>query len=151
MAKPFDGKYEYDPKGVDHIISERGNMFLALREVRWSAGKDFKLDLRNYRSDEENDIPLKGCSFTDDDADELVSVLIREGFGDNDDIVDVLTSTRPDVCKKMKEVFKEGADMSAVDARVFLYQRRQEYDEEQMAKEDMDDETYHSPERLLED
>lgn len=125
----FNGKYEYDPEGIDQIISEKGDYFLALREVRWSSTKEFKNDLRRYRSSEEGDIALKGCSFSDEEGDELVRVLIEEGFGDNDELADIITSHRPDLCNILKSTFDEDAEMSDVDSRVRLFERHEREDD----------------------
>lgn len=142
----FNGKYEYDKEGIDHILSEKGDLFLALREIRWSPDKPFKLDLRHYKSDENGDITLKGCSFTDDDADELTSVLIKEGFGDNDELLDTITEYRPDLCRALKTALNSDIDIPEKDARVQLYERRMKTDE---AESDYDE--YYDPRRLLEE
>lgn len=147
MSRQFNGKYEYDENGINEIISERGDLFLALREVRWSPDKEFKLDLRNYRSSEEGDTTLKGCSFSDDDADELTNIFIREGFGDNDELANTIVEERPDLCRKLKSIFSEGADMSNVDSRVSLFKRRQISDET-TASENGDE--YFDPRKILE-
>ena len=65
----MDLKYEYDNNGIDEIISEKNDKFIAIREVRWKEDKPFKLDIRNYISKEEGDIALKGISLTDEEAD----------------------------------------------------------------------------------
>lgn len=140
----FNGKYEYNHEGIDQIISEKGDYFLALREVRWSSNKEFKNDLRRYRSDEEGDIALKGCAFNDDEADELVKVLIEEGFGDNDDLIDIITAYRPDICKELNKILSEDTEMSNIDSRIRLFQRRQKEDEND---ESFDD--YYDPKRDL--
>lgn len=148
MPRQFNGKYEYNKEGINEIISERGDVFLALREVRWAQGKPYKLDLRNYRSSEEGDITLKGCSFTDDDADELTKVFIENGFGDNSEIANAIVEHRPDLCRELKSIFGENADLSEVDSRVRLFERRQ-IDDERLADEN--DEDYFNPGRILED
>ena len=151
MAGTFNGKYEYDPNGVNRIINEKGNLFIALREVRWSEGKDFKMDLRNYKSDEEDDIPLKGISFNDDEADELVKVLIEEGFGDSDEITEAIITNRPDLCERLACCEGYDHDEAGVDARKRLFSRRMEYDETKMDEEEKDSDEYYDPRSLLEE
>lgn len=146
MSRQFNGKYEYNQDGINEIISERGDIFLALREVRWTTGKPFKLDLRNYRSSEEGDITLKGCSFNDDDADELTRVLIENGFGDNTEIADTIVQYRPDLCRELKSIFNDRTDLPEIDSRVTLFQRRQD-DDERLADENGDD--YFNPKDIL--
>lgn len=146
MSRQFNGKYEYNQDGINEIISERGDIFLALREVRWTTGKPFKLDLRNYRSSEEGDITLKGCSFNDDNADELTRVLIENGFGDNTEIADTIVQYRPDLCRELKSIFNDRTDLPEIDSRVTLFQRRQD-DDERLADENGDD--YFNPKDIL--
>lgn len=112
MPREFNGKYEFKTDGINSTISERGDLFLALREVRWSENKDYKLDLRNYKSDEYGDKTLKGVSFTEEDADELVKVLIENGFGDDKEIVSALMDHRPNICY---ELGSEGYDDNGVE------------------------------------
>lgn len=148
MPRQFNGKYEYNTEGINEIISEKGDIFLALREVRWTDGKPFKLDLRNYRSSEDGDITLKGCSFNDDDADELTKIFIEKGFGDNSEIANAIVECRPDLCRELKSIFAEGADLSEVDSRVTLFQRRQK-DDELLAGE-LGEDGYFNPKNILE-
>lgn len=151
MPRQFNGKYEFDQNGINEIISEKGDIFLALREVRWSENKPFKLDLRHYRSDEFEDKTLKGCSFTDDDADDLVKILIENGFGENEALVDAITSSRPDLCYILKEELNSDCGMAKEDARKKLFERRQTEDEEmdESGYFERPDESYYRPEDLL--
>ena len=146
----FKGKYEMKENGINEIISERGDMFLALREVRWSESKPFKLDLRHYKSDEEGDITLKGVSFTDDDADEIVNALIKNGFGDNDQIAETIISERPSLARTIKSM---DVSETGEDARQRLFSRRaaedEESDDEGYFPSTSDDVTYYRPEELL--
>lgn len=146
MPRQFNGKYEYNQDGINEIISEKGDLFLALREVRWTDGKPFKLDLRNYKSSEEGDVTLKGCSFSDDDADELTRVFIENGFGDNAEIANAIVEYRPNICRELKLILAENADLSEVDSRDRLFQRRQ-IDDERLADETDDD--YFNPKSIL--
>lgn len=144
MARQFNGKYEMNPNGVvNEIISEKGNFFMALREVRWSSDKDFKLDIRNYESTEEKDIPYKGIAFTDEEADELTRVFIEKGFGDDKTIAETLLEHRPNLCDHLRCV--EGADFNYdEDARTKLFEIRNKDIEL-----DDDSEGYYDPEELI--
>ena len=86
--------------GFDHILSERGNTFIALRKVKWSENSDVKLDLRKYviNSDGSEQM-MKGCSFDDNTADELTKVLVETGYGDTNELLDCLKQ-RPDFNKE---------------------------------------------------
>lgn len=147
MPKTFNGQYEYKEDGINQIISERGDMFLALREVRWSANKDYKLDLRHYRSDELGDKTLKGCSFNDDEADELTKVLLSEGFGDDYEIAGALVSYRPNICKALFEsgLLPDIDDIEGDDTREKLFSKRCVEKDEQ--EEDSDE--YYDPRELI--
>lgn len=95
----FTGKYEYDTEGIDRIIDERGNSALILRNVRWNEDKDFKLDLRNYYFTDEGERYGKGISFlTEDGPDELVRILLEEGYGKPDEIAEAICN-RDDIIK----------------------------------------------------
>lgn len=77
-----------DPN-YNHILTEHGNTFIALRKIQWTDKSDYKLDLRKYitKSDGEEQAQ-KGCCFDDETANELVKVLLETGYGNTDDIVD---------------------------------------------------------------
>lgn len=151
----FNGKYERKENGIDEIISERGDMFLALREIRWSSSRPFKLDLRHYKSDEEGGKTLKGVSFTDDDADEIVNALLKNGFGDNESVAEIISSERPDLFRLLQNIEVSEEDVKR-DARQRLFSIRAAEDEESddegyfsHESTSSDDVTYYRPEELL--
>ena len=101
----FNGKYEMDPEGVNRVIDEYGNQMIALRKVRWKEDKEFKLDIRKYRFDEEGEKYDKGLTFlTDDGPGELAKALLEEGYGDDKDIAESLYKTRPDICNNIMDL-----------------------------------------------
>lgn len=94
----FNGNYEKDENGIDRIIEERGNQFLAMRMVRWNDNKEFKLDIRKYILSETGETPLKGISFlTEEGPDELTKILVEEGFGNNSDLFETIKEKRPEL------------------------------------------------------
>lgn len=94
----FNGNYEKDENGIDRIIEERGNQFLAMRMVRWNDNKEFKLDIRKYVLSETGETPLKGISFlTEEGPDELTKILVEEGFGNNVDLFETIKRKRPEL------------------------------------------------------
>lgn len=94
----FNGNYEKDENGIDRIIEERGNQFLAMRMVRWNDNKEFKLDIRKYVLSETGETPLKGISFlTEEGPDELTKILVEEGFGNNTDLFETIKEKRPEL------------------------------------------------------
>lgn len=149
----FNGRYEYKQNGINEIISERGDMFLALREVRWSESRPFKLDLRNYKSDEDGERALKGVSFTDDDADEITLALLKNGFGDDDIVAETIATERPSLYRTIQSIEISEEEVKE-DARQRLFSRRAAEDESSdeegyFSHESSDDVTYYRPEELL--
>jgi len=80
-------KYDID-KNYDHIIQEKGNVFIALRKIAWGSSTEHKLDLRKwYSSPSGAETISKGVSFSDDGANELVKVLAETGYGHTNEIL----------------------------------------------------------------
>lgn len=105
MARTFNGEYEMDPNGINRVIEEYGNTMIALRMVRWQSDKEFKLDLRKYRFDEEGEKYSKGISFsTEDGPSELAKVLLEEGYGDDKEVAESLYKTRPAICNNIMDL-----------------------------------------------
>ena len=80
---------------VDEIFDEKGNMFLALRKIQWAkVGADpdpdkGKLELRKWNiKPDGSEIPGKGFSFlTENGPNELIDVLIEQGYGNTETIL----------------------------------------------------------------
>ena len=87
----------------DHILSEHGNTFIALRRVKWTEDSDPKLDLRKYVINQDgSERMMKGCSFDDKTADELTKVLVDTGYGDTNELLDSLKQ-RPDFNQELMD------------------------------------------------
>ena len=86
-------KLEIEP-GMDEIFDEGANSYLAMRRLRWTEGKDFKLDLRKWFTDKDGqEIAGKGFSFiTEEGPHNLATALVRQGFGNTGDILNELKS-----------------------------------------------------------
>lgn len=87
------GELKYKVKsGFDNIVDEKGSMFIALRKIAWNVDPDsdddeiddkYKLDLRKYYNTDTGERMSKGVSFlTDDGPNELVKILLNNGYGD---------------------------------------------------------------------
>lgn len=96
-----DGEFKFSIRGIDRIIEEKGNQFLALRQIAWGVGDDepvdrdkIRLDLRKYRVDDNGkEIMSKGVSFmTDEGPSELVHVLLEEGYGNTKKCKNILNN-----------------------------------------------------------
>ena len=110
MAKEFS--YDVDPD-FNFPIDEKGNSFISLRKIQWNGRGDYRLDLRKYISTEKGEQMGKGVSFlTDEGPGELAKVLLENGYGNADDIADVLVEKRLDILQKAnKKINDEGIEI----------------------------------------
>ena len=94
-TEPF--KYEFDPN-FDFVLEEKANVFVALRKVKWGESNEFKVDIRKYISTDHGEQMKKGCTFmSEDGVDELAKVLLEQGYGRPDEIVNAICNSRPDI------------------------------------------------------
>ena len=83
---------------TDVTFDERGSSFLAMRRIQWCKDGDepdeskARLELRKWIVDKDGtELANKGFSFlTDDGPHELARVLVKEGFGKTDKILEEL-------------------------------------------------------------
>lgn len=101
--------YEVDPNFADRIIEERGNTYIALRKIKWGSQKDFKLDIRKYIATAEGSQMRKGCTITDEGANELSRALLEVGYGKAEDISSVIVEQRKDI---YASILKKSEDLS---------------------------------------
>ena len=75
--------------GIDEIFEERGNQFTRFEKVKWSEDGKECIDVRRYIMNEENEeMPLKGMTFlTPEGPGELARAIIKNGFGDTEDLL----------------------------------------------------------------
>lgn len=104
QVKPFT--YEMDPN-YDYILDEKGNTYTALRKIRWGNREDYKLDLRKYYATEDGEKMSKGCSFSDEAADELVKTLISTGYGNADAVAESICTDRIDIAARIVKSIEE--------------------------------------------
>ena len=84
-----------DPN-YNHILTEHGNTYVALRKIQWTDKSEYKLDLRKYvTASDGEEKAQKGCCFDDETAHELVKVLLQTGYGYTEDIIGAIKD-RPD-------------------------------------------------------
>ena len=83
-------KYTVDPD-LDEVIDERGNTVVMLRRVAWG-DRDFgRPEVRKWHLSEGKERADKGVTFlTDDGPANLAKMLIRKGFGDTKEYLEVL-------------------------------------------------------------
>lgn len=126
---PFGGEFKYnkDPD-FDHLISESGSNFIALRKIKFGKSQDDeevqpedrKLDLRKWSIDAEgNERMLKGIQFPDDESvDELVNTLVELGYGDTKHIL-VSLKDRDEFGKIIPFVFTDADIIETDDGEYF--------------------------------
>lgn len=83
--------YEFNLTGIDEIIEEKGNAFIALREVAWGSGNS-KLEIRKWYTNANGDeTPSKGVTFmTEDGPNQLVETMTGLGYGDTERVLQKL-------------------------------------------------------------
>lgn len=93
---PFSKEFKYNQEpDFDYIISEGGSNFVAVRKIKFGVGQDEecnpedrKIDIRKWSIDAEgNERALKGVNLNDEAVDELVSTLVKLGYGDTSEII----------------------------------------------------------------
>lgn len=102
--------YEFNLTGIDEIIDEKGNAFIALREVAWGNGTS-KLELRKWYTDANgNETPNKGVTFmTEDGPNQLVETMTSLGYGDTQRVIQNL-SQRDDFRPALNTVLNDPKD-----------------------------------------
>jgi hypothetical protein len=85
----------------DFVIEESQNQFSAFRKVAWGEDESkAKYEIRKWRnSPDGSEVPAKGFTFmTDEGPDELLYIMLEQGFGDPKRIMDILKN-RNDIDK----------------------------------------------------
>lgn len=111
-SKPF--KFEVDPN-FDFLLEEHGNTYISFRKIKWGDRAEAKLDIRKYVATEEGERMMKGCSFSDEGADELTRVLVREGYGKDKDIFESIIDTRPEITSRFIQEIRSCTDKEIED------------------------------------
>lgn len=107
--KDKEFSYEVDPN-FDYVLEERANTFIALRKIKWGSQTESKLDIRKYRATEEGEMMMKGCSITDEGANELTKILVEQGYGSDKEIYDAIINNRPEITSRFIETVRNSSD-----------------------------------------
>lgn len=113
--------YTIDPE-FDHIIEEKGNVFMAFRKIKWGDSDTYKLDLRKYIATEDGGERMgKGCTFiSDEGAQELTRVLLSAGYGRDDELLETIKQDRPSLYHKItKDILNVVNDDESEDDTLF--------------------------------
>lgn len=79
---------------IDELFEEKGNQFSRFAEVSWGESDKTFLEVRRYVMNENNEeTPLKGFTFLDREKGpgELAKAIIRNGFGDTEELLEELS------------------------------------------------------------
>lgn len=100
---------------IDQIIDNHGNNFIYLTQTL--EDEETKLVFKRLIDNESTDTvsTIEKFTLTADEADSVVNVLLSEGFGDEEDITEIITSNRPVLCSILKEEFKSDAKFPSKD------------------------------------
>ena len=108
----MEDKYQYQIHDhVNFIIEEMGNQFTAFRKVSWGESAPH-YEVRRWRSTPDGgEQCAKGCTFmTEEGPTELAHVLVRLGFGDTREMLNIM-SEREDFRRSLNSVLgKEDPD-----------------------------------------
>lgn len=107
--KDKEFSYEVDPN-FDFVLEERANTFIGLRKIKWGSQSEAKLDIRKYRATEEGEMMMKGCSLSDEGANELTKILVQEGYGSDKEIYDTIIEHRPEITSRFIETIRNSSD-----------------------------------------
>lgn len=117
--KDKEFKYSVDPN-FDFVLEERANTYIALRKIKWGENSEPKIDIRKYVATEEGERMMKGCSMSDDGANELAKVLVQQGYGKDKDIFESIIDNRPEITSRFIREIKESSD-SAIEEHLKKY------------------------------
>lgn len=69
-------------EGFDYILEEGGNTSTNLRKIAWGENGTPKIDIRKWSYQNGEERAMKGCTLTDEGANELAAVLCENNYGD---------------------------------------------------------------------
>lgn len=102
-------KYEVNPE-FDFVLEERANTYIALRKIKWGNSEEEKIDIRKYIATEEGERMMKGCSFSDEGANELTRVLVDQGYGNDKEIFETIIDKRPEITSRFIDKIQNSSD-----------------------------------------
>ena len=149
--------YETDENKESYIIEEKGNSYTQLAYERWNEDSQFRLALRKFYSSAKGETAGKGVTFiTEYGPSELINALLKEGYGNPDDIANICVQNRPDIIGSIVYNFGHNSEsdedhdtIDNVDDKPLMYfvDKYEEYnkDHEITSEDDMYD-----PEEILE-
>lgn len=90
----------------DFIIEEKGNVFVALRKLTWGEKQsEPKYDIRKWYTSADKETAGKGVAVSEEGLNELTSILLSQGFGNTEEILEAIKG-RDDFEKSYDKVIK---------------------------------------------
>lgn len=103
MKEKEKKSFTYKVGDIDEVVDTKRNSVILLRKLAWGDG-DEHLELRKWVVDINKETPLKGVTFlTEDGPNNLVSVLLRKGYGKTKDVLESI-SIRDDFKESLDEI-----------------------------------------------
>lgn len=92
-------------ENIDHTFEEKGNLFGAVRKIRWGDNPTERLEVRKWISNPDGtETCNKGYTFmTEDGPSELAKTLLGMGYGNTREVLDILQE-RNDFRKSLNSV-----------------------------------------------
>jgi hypothetical protein len=99
-------------ENIDHTFEEKGNLFGAVRKIRWGDNPTERLEVRKWISNPDGtETCNKGYTFmTEDGPSELTKTLLGMGYGNTKEVLDILQE-RNDFRKSLNSVLGKGDEL----------------------------------------
>lgn len=115
--------------GFDYVIEEKGNTFIALRKISWG-DNDPKYDIRKWYNTADGERANKGVGLSEEGMDELTRILLSQGFGTTEEVLESIKD-RDDFEKSYNKVVKgiiydDDSDETFYDPREVLFNGEQD-------------------------
>ena len=83
---------KYDIREKDTISSE-GNTDICFSVISWNK-REYKNDIRKWMKKDEDVIPLKGITLSDDELNKMVEYLVNRGYGNSKTLISSINNRK---------------------------------------------------------
>lgn len=83
---------KYDIREKDTISSE-GNTDICFSVISWNK-REYKNDIRKWMKKDEDIIPLKGITLSDDELNKMVEYLVNKGYGNSKTLISSINNRK---------------------------------------------------------
>ena len=88
---------KYDIREKDTISSE-GNTDICFSVISWNK-REYKNDIRKWMKKDEDVIPLKGITLSDDELNKMVEYLVNKGYGNSKTLISSINNRKEEKTK----------------------------------------------------